>query len=271
MLDYHIHTNFSCDSNQLPEDVCEKAIALGFEEIAFTEHLDLDPQDEGYGFYDYERISEKILELKEHYRGKLVIKKGIEITYQKKREQETIEFLQNKSYDFVVGSVHLLGDFDISQVQGIEQCLQSMSREDLFLSYFETTSELVKSDIFDVLGHFEMVRRYALKYTEDYTYEEFKEYIDRILKLMIKRGIALEVNTSGIRHLPGETYPRFSVIKRFLELGGINVTIGSDAHMPEHIGFKIKETIEHLQKMGVNELVTFSDRKIENRLVFNRK
>jgi len=271
MLDYHIHTNFSCDSNQLPEDVCEKAIALGFEEIAFTEHLDLDPQDEGYGFYNYDRISEKILELKGRYKGKLAIKKGIEITYQKNREQETIEFLEGKDFDFVIGSVHLLGDFDISQALGTEQYLLSMSRENLFLSYFDTTFELVKSGIFDVLEHFEMVRRYALEYTEDYTYEEFKEHIDKILKLMVKTGIALEVNTSGIRHLPGETYPRFKVIERFLELGGINVTIGSDAHLPEHIGFKIKETIEYLQRMGVNELATFSDRNIENRLIFNRR
>lgn len=240
--------------------VCSRVVEQGFDEIAFTEHLDLDPQDEGYGFYDYEAISKRISELKNLYNGRLGIKKGIEVTYQKKREVEIKNFLKDKDYDFVIGSVHLIGEFDVSQVQGTEEYFKRFDRKEAFQSYFDVTYDLVNSGIFDILGHFEMIRRYALKYVEDYSYNEFKEPIDRVLELVVKKGMTLEVNTSGIRHLPKETYPRLEIVRRFFELGGKFITVGSDAHLKEHIGYRIAETMELLQGNGAKEVTLFDGR-----------
>jgi histidinol-phosphatase (PHP family) len=261
MVDYHIHTVFSCDSNLDPIVVCERAIELGFDEIGFTEHLDFDPLDEGYGYYDYRGISEMITEMQSTFDDTLSIRKGVEVTYQKKRENEIREFLSGKHYDYVIGSVHLVGSFDVSQKDGTDAFFKNYSREDAFYTYFEVTRSLVESGIFDCLGHFEMIRRYALDCGMDYPYEEFSEIIDEILRIMIKNGIALEVNTSGIRHGPKETYPRKIVIRRYTKLGGKYVTIGSDSHLPEHIGFMIRENMDFLKSIGIHEITTFKNRK----------
>jgi len=260
LVDYHIHTIFSCDSLLEPEMVCNRAVELGFDEIAFTEHLDFDPQDEGYGHYDYESITEKIVELTDLFQGRLIIKKGVEVTYQREREDKIRGFLNDKDYDFVIGSIHLIGDVDVSQDEGTKEFFRSMDRREAYLSYFKVTKNLVNSSIFDCIGHFEMIRRYALKYTEDYSYDEFGEQVDEILESIVRQGATLEVNTSGIRHEPGETYPRMEIVKRFLNLGGKYLTIGSDAHLPEHIGYKIPETMELLESMGVNGLTRFNKR-----------
>ncbi len=231
---------------------------MGFEEIAFTEHLDLDPKDEGYGFYDYKAVSKKIEELRVIYAGKLKIKKGLEVTYQKEREEEIKDFVCGKNYDFVIGSVHLVGDFDISQENGTKKYCRKMGRRKAYISYFEVTRNLAASGIFDSLGHLEMIRRYAIKYIDDYSYNEFKEQIDDILKMLVEKGLALEVNTSGIRHMPETTYPREEIIRRFLEVGGKFLTIGSDAHLPEHIGYRIQEEMVLLGSMGVDEITIFN-------------
>lgn len=261
MIDYHIHTLFSCDSRLDPEQVCNRAIERGFTEIAFTEHLDLDPQDEGYGHYDYHAISDAIDVLRPSFDGRLRIRKGIEITYQKTREDEIGGFLEGKDYDFVTGSVHLVGDFDISQERGTERFFFHCTREDAIRSYFETTLNLVSCNLFDVLGHFEMLRRYALRYSDDYSYREFSESIDEILKALVETGMVLEVNTSGLRHLPRETYPRPEVIERFVALGGRHLTVGSDAHLAEHIGYEIPALVSTLKSMGIRQLTTFRKRK----------
>ncbi|MBA7596368.1 histidinol-phosphatase HisJ family protein [candidate division WOR-3 bacterium] len=258
MIDYHIHTIFSCDSHLKPEMVCNRAIERDFYEIAFTEHLDLDPQDDGYGYYNYDDITEKISELKSQYNGRLKIKKGVEITYQKEREDEIRRFLNDKDYDFIIGSVHLVNNFDVSHDEGTAEFFKQLDRERAFLSYFEVTFDLVNSGIFDCLGHFEMIRRYALKYIADYSYEEFKKPIDEILETIKKKRIALEVNTSGLRHLPKETYPRMEIVRRFLNLGGKYLTIGSDAHLPEHIGYRIPETMKLLKNMGIEGITLFN-------------
>jgi histidinol-phosphatase (PHP family) len=261
LVDYHIHSKFSCDSYLEPETVCERLIDLGFTQIAFTEHLDLDPADEGYGFYDYEAITEKVKELNSKYGDKLIIRKGVEVTYQKKREEEIRDFFSNKSYDFITGSIHLVDGFDISRNEGTRKFFERFSREEGFILYFDATYNLVNSGIFNILGHFEMLRRYGLNYTYDYSYEQFKEYIDKILKIVIEKGVVLEVNTSGLRQLPEETYPRLQIVKRFLELGGKYITVGSDSHIPEHLGYRIDETMQKLKKMGVETLTLFKNRK----------
>ncbi len=261
MIDYHIHTVYSCDSHLEHEMVCNRAIELGFDEIAFTEHHDFDPLDEGYGFYDYAKVLSTITEMKQAYGKKLAIKHGVEITYQKSREQEISDFLEDKEYDFVVGSVHLVGSFDVSQDAGTEEFFKNRTREEAFLSYFEVNRSLVESGLFDCLGHFEMIRRYAINYIDDYSYEEYAEIIEEIIRLLVKKEVVLEVNTSGLRHLPKETYPRFALIERFLELGGSYMTIGSDSHLLEHIGYKIPETVEQLKQIGVTGLTIFDGRR----------
>jgi len=269
LVDYHIHTIFSCDSELKAGFVCSRAIEMGFSEIAFTEHLDLDPIDEGYGLYDYNALSEEIEKLRRVYNGQLKIKKGVEVTYQKEREEEIKEFLSNKDYDFVIGSVHLVGDFDVSQKKGTKEFCEAYARKKVYDSYFEVTKSLAGSGIFDCLGHFEMIRRYATMYIDDYSPDEFKEQIDEILSSVAENDLALEVNTSGMRHFPNETYPRMQLCKRFLELGGKSVTIGSDAHLPEHIGYRISETMKLLLSIGLTEIALFSERKKRYRRLEN--
>ena len=224
-----------------------KVVELGAAHLAAL--LDLDPLDEGYGHYDYAAISDAVSSLRSSFDGQLIIRKGVEITYQKGRENEIRKFLEGKDYDFVMGSVHLVGSFDISQDSGTEQFFSNRTRENAFLSYFETSLALVCSDLFDIIGHFEMIRRYSLRYSNDYSYSEFSEIIDEILQRLIALNMVLEVNTSGLRHLPKQAYPRPEIVRRFIALGGKRVTLGSDSHLSEHIGYRIPEMMNDLKEI----------------------
>lgn len=105
-VDYHVHSNHSSDSDVALVEICKRAIQLGIVEIGFSEHVDLDPRNWGYKYFDYERYSSDIRKARELFGDQLVVRKGIEVDYQHWFEKNIREWLRDKEFDYVIGSVH---------------------------------------------------------------------------------------------------------------------------------------------------------------------
>lgn len=253
--DYHMHTNFSSDSDANIEDMIETAISLGLKEIAITDHLDYQYPDPEFPFLlDYDAYSQKIAQMQEKYSEKIIIRKGIEFGLQAHVKKETDAFYQNGTFDFVIGSTHC--------VKGLElygnSFYQGKTQHDAYLEYFEDLYNNVKIyNSFDVYGHIDYVNRYGDYNNRNLNYTEFQEIIDEILKLLIQKGKGIEINTSGIKYGLGYVHPKIEILKRYKQLGGEIITVGSDAHAPNRIAANFKEAYELLHSVGFQAITVF--------------
>lgn len=225
IADMHIHSKISEDSQASPDEICLNAIDKNIEIIAFTEHVDFNPADQGYRFFDPLHYSQEISRIRQRYSDKITILKGGEFSEPHLYKKE-FQRLAEENFDVLLGSVHMIDD----KFVGDETILEKYSLEKLYLKYYQIMLNMVQFGKFDVLAHFDFPKRYYhQKFLPDGIIEE-------ILSTMIEKNIALEVNTSPLRKNFHESTPDRDILSIYASLGGKRVTIGSDAHFPEDIG-----------------------------------
>ena len=265
MYDYHIHTKFSEDSSLEPEDAIRKAIEVGLKEIAITDHVEVNvwrPGDiiqndiDAFKLNDYENT---LNFLKEKYKGKISIKTGLEVGLQ--REEKTVidRLLNEKSYDFVIGSTHTINRVDLYY----RKIFEGQIKQKAYEQYFNEVLEIVKVfDRYSVYGHLDLIRRYALGEYEDVELSPGEiDMVIEILKTIISKGKGIEVNTSGYRYGLNSSNPGIEILKLYKKVGGEILTVGSDAHQKNHIGYRISETYELLKELGFRYITTFDQMK----------
>ena len=239
LIDLHNHSNNSEDSRATLNEMCLGAIDKNIDIIAFTEHIDNNPSDTGYKFFNEKKYSLEIKKIQKRYSESLQILKGAEFDAPHLYTEE-FEIITNGDYDVILGSVHLIGDKFIGDVSILER----YSLEVLFQKYYEQLLALVQFGGFDVLAHFDFPKRY---YKKSYGKENL---INEILKTMIKQNIALEINTSPLRKGYHESSPGKEIVSKYASFGGQMVTIGSDAHTPEDIGADFDYVYNLIQSIG---------------------
>lgn len=267
--DQHTHCNFSTDSNTLPESMIQGAIEKGISHLCFTDHMDLDfpgsTKEQPLFEFSAPDYFNTLLPLKEACREKFSLGIGIELGLRPGREdlnQSMHQLLADYSFDFVLGSIHLLENAD----PYYESFWTNRSAKDVLVEYFNTMLTCLQEyNNFDSLGHLDYLIRYipAAFGEKDYVYQEFAEVIDEILKILIARNKALEINTAGLIKGLSCFHPKLEVLKHYLELGGELLTIGSDAHTPDKIGTAFLKTEELLRTCGVKGYYIYKNRKPE--------
>ena len=261
-FDQHIHSSFSFDSE--PDAtlcrIIETAIEKGLAGIAVADHFDpLWPDDELLSVLEVPAYEKALIEAESLYTGRIKFAKGIELGLLPGEALEmSRETVSGFPYDFVIGSVHH------SEASPIDfpAFLEGRPLKAIVEEYYELLFESIKTfKDYDVLGHINNIDRY----TEGFAPEElYMPYIDEILRLAIQDGKGLEINTSAFRYGISERgTPTQPIIKRFGELGGEIITIGSDAHSIEHIGAFIEEGENILINAGFRFLTVFSERRPE--------
>ena len=255
-IDYHVHSNLSVDAYDSVEVMCERAVDIGLTEIVFTEHYDTEPADEGYGFYDYEKSREAVERMQNRFGDRLTVKLGIEVDYQTIFQAQIAEFLAGKRYDYVLGARHweqgaLIGD----------DYFEGRTEDEAYGRYFETVLPLVESGLFDVLAHIDLVKRDGTERYGTFDVEKWMPYIEPILQKLVQRGMGLEINTSGVRQPPREPYPGLAIIKRYRELGGGILTVGSDSHRVEQVGVGLETGKKLAKEAGFPGLTRFDRRR----------
>lgn len=259
-IDYHIHSKFSLDGEMPIKEICEKAVEIGLDEIAITDHLDIDWPDPKYNFEmpDTEKYIKEIESCKKNYQGRLIIKTGIEIGLQPHVLEENKKIIESYPFDFVIASVHIIQRMD--PYQG--DYFKGKTKEECYRLYYKETLDLINeySD-FDVLGHIGYIRRYFPAPYEKGDNLLHLELIKDILKVLIKKGKGIEVNTSGYKDASQSPLPPAKVIEAYKNLGGTIITIGSDAHSSDEMGFGLDAGIKAIKKSGFNYISSFTKRK----------
>lgn len=257
--DYHMHTSMSPDSLATIESQLDTALAKGFDEVAITDHFEFDLIDDQWQLtMDLEQYQQTIQAMQERYKGRMRIKQGIEIGYETMYHDAINKLVEHKQFDFVLCSTHkcehqelYYGGFFIGKEQ-----------KEAYQGYFEQVLETVKAfDYFDVYGHLDYVNRYGNYPKKVLHVADHRDVIDAILEVLIKKDKGLEVNTSGLRYGLGHFNPQIPVLERYLEKGGKIITIGSDSHYNDHVGYMWNEAALMLKNLGYEAYTTFENRK----------
>lgn len=257
IIDYHIHSNNSFDGMNSVISICDNAIKSGVSEICFTEHFSVDSTDVSYNVLDYKKYHKEIKECQELFEGKLIIKEGLEIgePHIKNLKCNLNKEIGKMDLDFIIGSVHNIGTLKLRSY------MKGKNKKEIYEDYFQEVYEMAKNSDLDVIGHLDLMKRYAYNSFKNYNFEEHADIIRSILKEIIKRNIGIEVNTSGLRSDVKEIFPSVEIIKLYKELGGEIVTIGSDAHDAKSVGSGYFFALEMLKNTGFGYIFKFEKRK----------
>jgi histidinol-phosphatase (PHP family) len=258
--DYHIHTCFSCDSETEMEAACEAAIARGLSEIAFADHADFEPLDPDCGFLRPAAYMAAIECCQRRYDHRLTIRAGVEVGEAHIYRDQVAELLNTHEFDVVLGSLHWIG----GRLHCDGHYFDGRSLDDGLRGYLKHLARLAAEADYDVLAHFDTVRRAAAKAFGEtrLDYAAHKETILGILRTLVERGKGLEVNTVTCRRGMGDPCPPLDVLRWYRELGGEILTFGSDAHTADAIASHFDVALEMARAAGFTWVATFEQRRI---------
>lgn len=255
MFDYHMHSRVSFDGHDRGMDMALAAKAAGLKEICFTDHLDYDPLGRmgvmafDTAAYDAEYDALEVPGLK--------LRKGMEFGLTVDNRAQFQKDLRRRHFDFVLGSIHFVDDQDVY----FPPFWEGKSVFEAERRYLEATLACVRiHDDFDVLAHLTYIGKTTAHHApRPVPYAEHRELVDEILKTLAAKGKGLELNTSGMDRC-GAFLPTDDYFRRFKELGGQIVTVGSDAHTAARVGQYSMEACGILRDI-FGYVCTFEDRK----------
>jgi histidinol-phosphatase (PHP family) len=228
--DYHTHTARCGHARGAPIEYVHAARAAGLLAIGVADHLPLLPEPdpalsmEAWELDDY--VGE-VLELKAAFPDFVLL--GIEADYRPGTVSDVRSLLESQPFDYVIGSVHHLGDWGFDDPRQIEG-YSSRDIDDVWVDYFELVGEAAESGLFTVLGHLDLVKKFGYRPTRVLETE-----FDRVVERISRAGVAIEINTAGLHKPVKEAYPSAAILRK-LWAAGIPITFGSDAHRPEEVG-----------------------------------
>ncbi len=263
--DSHVHSEFSSDSTAPMEQMVERAILLGMKKLYFTDHMDIDypPVSDHNFLFDPDAYFKKIEELKAKYHNQIKLLVGIELGLQPHLSERLTTLVNSYPFDYIIGSSHVVDHED----PYYPSYWENRTKKEGIHRYFETIIENCASfQRFHSYGHIDYIIRYVpgqlqAVVKEDYSYSDYADILDIVLKTLIHNGIALEINTAGYKYGLGYAHPKPQVLTRYKELGGELITIGSDAHKPEHLCYDFQLVPDLLDNVGFQYYATFEQGK----------
>lgn len=261
LSDFHLHSKFSGDSQAEPEEIIQNAMAKKMKHICFTDHLDIDyPEDDCDFNLDVDTYFPFISKLNEKYAGKIDILTGMEAGLQPHISDELDSCIKKYDFDFIIGSSHIVNGMD----PYYKRYFEGRNNHDAYMEYFLSIKDCLKTcRNFDVYGHIDYVIRYTPYTDQPFRYTDFSDVIDDILKELIYNGKGIEINTGGYAQGLSQPNPCPDIIKRYRELGGEIITVGSDAHIAKDIGRYFENAKTVLKDCGFKYYTIFRKRKPE--------
>lgn len=259
MYDFHIHSDYSLDCKYSMEKMAIKAIEKNLRSICFTDHVEFETTEKkldiAFHTKDYFKKSKQV---KYKYINKIEILTGVEIGIQPHLGNKYNHFINENPFDFVLMSLHTIDGKDMYT----DKCIMNRDPKEAIIQYYEELYNCVSNfDNYDVLGHIDSVDRY---FKSPSLIPEVKYYIDiveEIFNILIPNGKGIELNTSGIRYGLNYYHPKIELLQLYKKLGGEIITIGSDAHSPEYVGFEFKQAEKLLKELGFKYIYIFKGRK----------
>lgn len=264
ITDYHVHLETGPYSLEWLKKYWDTAQKKDITDLGFSEHAYRFKQSKKilYNPWIAEKQTESIEEyialvLKAKKEG-LPVKLGIELDFVPGKEKEIETFIQSYPWDYVIGSIHWIGDwgFDLPEMKTKWENKKIIK---IYEEYFTIMKELLSSHLFDILGHLDVIKVFGYKPDQKDLLILFSFY-DEILELIKQSKIVVEMSTAGLRKPVKELYPSEDMMKRLTDYN-IPFIINSDAHRPEDVGAGYEKGISYLKKYGVEEISIFDQRK----------
>ncbi len=274
--DYHLHCEYSDDSNEPMENQIQEAITLGLDEMCFTDHVDYgikrdwdDPEgiiirhaiehgkevDLVLANVNYPKYFEALNMYQKKYASSISIKKGLEFGIQ----SITVD-AYGKLYasyqddlDFILFSMHQVNNLEFWTQDFQKEKTQKQYNDEYYKEIYQTMQIFHH---YSCLAHLDLLARYDENGI--YPFENEKDIIAEILKYAIRDGKGIEINTSSWKYGLKDTQPSRAILKLYKDLGGKIITVGSDAHETKYLASHIKDAYAILKnEIGINEICTF--------------
>ncbi len=255
LVDYHMHTVLS-DGKDSYEEMIKVAIEKGLAEIGFTDHVCLKPVDWAINLVDIPVMTAQITDLQEKYKSRIHIRYGIEVDYFPGYEPEIKDIIASIPLDYVIGSVHFIGDWNFDTDKSL---YGKWSNDHLYGMYFDLIQQAVRSNLFDVIGHLDIIKKFRV-----YPETNQDKLIEDTLKLIQQNNVVVELNTGGIDRPCAEMTPSPKILE-MCHKHNIPVTLSSDAHRAIHVARHYETAVDVLQRIGYTDIVAFQKR--ERRMV----
>ncbi len=267
LTDYHLHLRPDGAESTFDEYMTaanaavyrDAASAAGIAELGVSEHIHRFRQS--LAIWDHPFWRESAVDDLNAYVafvcGETDLRLGIEMDWIAGRQQVTADVIDTYKWDYVVGSVHFLGDgaldYDVYDVWR-----EGGDADEIWTAYFEALAASARSGIFDIIAHPDLVKYWGSKRPRPAG--DLRRFYEPAVEAMLKGDVAVELSTAGLRKPAGEMYPA----REFLELcveAGVPVALSSDAHVPEHVGFAYDQATALLHELGVESIAVFAGRR----------
>lgn len=263
LTDYHVHMaetgKFTVEYYQ---EYLEKAKQAGIEELGISEHA--------YFFYETKNIlsnpwvdNRRHLHFRDYQiffdevrKAGLPIKMGIEMDYTPGKEKFMESFINSHPFDYVIGSVHWIGDWGIDLADYKDE-YERRDIKEAYRQYYDQIVTLAESGLFDIVGHIDLIKIFNYR-PDDQAFIE--EQYDRVVKALASSDTCIEISTAGLRKPVGEMYPDPILLQKCFD-AGVKIVINSDAHMPKHVGYAYDQAVELARSVGYTHIQTFTERK----------
>jgi histidinol-phosphatase (PHP family) len=257
LVDYHTHTPLCRHAVGAPEAYVRRAIERGIGEIGFSDHTPMPSwYDPAFRMAadEFPRYLEMVRDVQARFGDRIPIRLGLESDYFPGTESFVREMNARAPFDYVIGSVHYLGDWGFDNPE-FKHRYDGRDITQVYREYFEMVKGAARSGLFDILGHPDVIKKFGHRPPGS-----IDAMLEEALEEVRRAGMALDINTSGLRNPCKEVYPS----RRFLEIAhalGIPVTLGSDAHRPEHVGEGFAEAVALLREVGYTQILRFERRR----------
>lgn len=256
LFDDHVHSAMSPDAKDPVDVLCRAAVDQGLAGLAITDHFDTEPADPGYGHYDFDLLSRAVERARRSYAGQLQILVGAEVCFQPAFLPRIVAFLDACPLDFALGAVHWVERELVDEAYFAHRAL-----DEAYARYFAVVEQAAGTGLFDAIGHLDLPKRHAVPRYGPFDPAPHWPCIERILRLVVERGMALEINASGWRQAPAEPLPAAAVLRRYRELGGTRITVGADSHRVGNLGRDIARTYDLARSLGFTHVTRFVGRQ----------
>lgn len=265
LIDYHTHHERCGHAVGTLEDYIRRGIEIGLSQLGVSDHMPLlhvDPAayypEMAMPMEELPRYVEEAFRLKDKYRGQIDVRVGLEGDYIEGWEEKIEQIITGYPWDYVIGSVHFLGEWDVSDFRQVH----NWEEKDVFAvytQYYDAVTKAAQTGLYDFLGHLDVIKRFGHKPGPELEQETIA-LERRALSAVKEAGIAIELNASGLSKPCAEMFPSERILQAAIEMG-IPLTVGSDAHDPQKLSEHLDQARTLLYKLGVRELATFEDRK----------
>jgi len=183
---------------------------------------------------------------------------GVECDFVPGAEGRTAAMLEARDFDYVVGSVHFVGDGDAAVDHDGFDVWDGSDAEEVWTRYFDHFDRCARSGLFDILAHPDLVKVWGRD--RPLPEGDLRRFYEPAVEAILAGGSAVELSTAGLRKPVGELYPARSFAELVVE-AGVPFALSSDAHLPEQVGFAYDEALAFLDELGVEEIAVFEGRR----------